>query len=166
MSDRMTEPIEPYEPEPSYDWDYGGEAPQPARILWGRIIVFGAVILFFFMLGRVTKSGGDASAEALREARASNQELRDEVEALNAQLSAQPPADETPAPDSTEGTDGGETTGETYVVKANDTLNRIAEKQYGDPSLADCIAAANGIADPTNISVGQELTIPPEAACG
>jgi len=47
-----------------------------------------------------------------------------------------------------------------YKVKSGDTLSGIAQRFYGDGSLFDLIAAANGIADPNSIPVGQTLTIP------
>jgi LysM repeat protein len=48
----------------------------------------------------------------------------------------------------------------TYTVKAGDTLAQIAKALYGDPSLYDIIANANGILDPSIIQVGQVLVIP------
>ena len=45
----------------------------------------------------------------------------------------------------------------TYVVQAGDTLYSIAQR-FG--VTVDAIAQANGIADPTQISVGQVLVIP------
>jgi len=52
----------------------------------------------------------------------------------------------------------GDTSGTTtYVVQAGDTLFSIATR-YG--TTVDAISQANGIVDPTQIYVGQELTIP------
>jgi LysM repeat protein len=48
----------------------------------------------------------------------------------------------------------------TYTVQAGDTLARIAKAFYGDASLYDVIANANGILDPSIILVGQVLVIP------
>jgi hypothetical protein len=49
----------------------------------------------------------------------------------------------------------------TYTVKAGDTLARIALAFYGDASLFDILANANGILDPSLIIIGQTLVIPP-----
>lgn len=61
-----------------------------------------------------------------------------------------PPATTAPTTEETSGTT-------TYVVQAGDTLFSIASR-YG--TTVDAISQANGIADPTQIYVGQELTIP------
>jgi nucleoid-associated protein YgaU len=47
------------------------------------------------------------------------------------------------------------------VVKQGDTLSWIAGKEYGNPAEWRIIAEANGIDDPINLTVGQELLIPP-----
>lgn len=53
---------------------------------------------------------------------------------------------------------------QTYVVQSGDTLFSIASAFASDPSqiesLANAIAVANGITDPSTIQVGQELIIP------
>lgn len=48
----------------------------------------------------------------------------------------------------------------TYVVQRGDTLSAIAKWVYGDASLYGKLAAANGIANPDLIRVGQVLTLP------
>lgn len=48
----------------------------------------------------------------------------------------------------------------TYVVGKGDTLSGIARRFYGDASLYWRLAAANNIANPNLIYVGQVLTIP------
>lgn len=49
-----------------------------------------------------------------------------------------------------------------YEVVAGDTLSKIAEKYYGDPSLYPQIFEANRdrLEDPNKIKVGQKLRIP------
>lgn len=47
-----------------------------------------------------------------------------------------------------------------YTVKAGDTLSEIAKWVYGDASLYDRLAAANDIANPDLIYVGQVLALP------
>jgi hypothetical protein len=54
-----------------------------------------------------------------------------------------------------------EPTYQTYVVKAGDTLSKIAKEFYGDPTKYPIIAAYNGLADPGRITIGQVLRIPP-----
>ncbi len=50
--------------------------------------------------------------------------------------------------------------GLTYTVKSGDTLSKIAKRFYGDVNHYHQIAAANGIANPDLINVGQELKLP------
>ena len=47
-----------------------------------------------------------------------------------------------------------------YTVAAGDTLSALALRFYGDAELYPLIASASGIADPSNIDVGQPLIIP------
>ncbi len=46
------------------------------------------------------------------------------------------------------------------VVKAGDTLERIAAEEYGDPRRWRPIAEASGLENPLRLVVGQRLTIP------
>jgi nucleoid-associated protein YgaU len=50
----------------------------------------------------------------------------------------------------------------TYVIKAGDTLAKIAKEFYGDEGRWKEIAEANkdAIPDPNQIKVGQKITIP------
>lgn len=159
MGDRITQPFEPYEPEHSYDWDYAeDDNERPPRVLWGRVAILGGALLLAFLLGRTTAPEGISQEEfdALRRTRA---ELEAEVE----RLQAQPVVTPTPAATTTaEGSPEPVAEGETYEVKSGDTLRGIAERFYGDPTLDDLIAEANDITDPTQLRVGQVLTIPPK----
>ncbi|WP_094981066.1 LysM peptidoglycan-binding domain-containing protein [Rhodococcus pyridinivorans] len=47
-----------------------------------------------------------------------------------------------------------------YEVVAGDTLSKLAQRFYGDATLFPVIAVPNGITDPDEITVGQELLIP------
>ncbi|MCD5421799.1 LysM peptidoglycan-binding domain-containing protein [Rhodococcus pyridinivorans] len=47
-----------------------------------------------------------------------------------------------------------------YEVVAGDTLSKLAQRFYGDATLFLVIAVPNGITDPDEITVGQELLIP------
>lgn len=49
---------------------------------------------------------------------------------------------------------------ETHQVRSGDTLGKIARAYYGDASLYPLIVAANQIADPDRLKLGQRLTIP------
>lgn len=52
---------------------------------------------------------------------------------------------------------------DTHTVQYGDTLSAICRKVYGDASLADRLAAANGIKNPNVIHVGQVLQLPDKA---
>jgi S-formylglutathione hydrolase FrmB/LysM repeat protein len=47
-----------------------------------------------------------------------------------------------------------------YTVAAGDTLSALALRFYGDAELYPLIASASGVADPSDIDVGQQLIIP------
>jgi hypothetical protein len=175
MGDRMTETFEPYRPDSSYDLDYD-EEPQAGgtgRVLWGRVAILGAALLIAFLIGRATGGGTDGVAQdRYDDVVAERDELENEVTDLTNQLAAAqeatpPPASASPG---TAGGGGDEATdpegetegGETYVVQSGDTLASIAADFYGNASLDDFLAEANGITDPESLAVGQELTIPPE----
>lgn len=176
MGDRMTETFEPYRPDSSYDLDYD-EEPQPGgtgRVLWGRVAILGAALLIAFLIGRATGGGTDGVAQdRYDEVVAERDELENEVTDLTNQLAAAQEATPPPA-SASPGTAGGggeeepldpegETEGgETYVVQSGDTLASIAADFYGNASLDDFLAEANGITDPESLAVGQELIIPPE----
>jgi LysM repeat protein len=49
---------------------------------------------------------------------------------------------------------------QTYKVQPGDTLGKIAKKFYGDARRFPLIVAANAIADPDKLRVGQDLIIP------
>ncbi|MGH2754228.1 MAG: LysM peptidoglycan-binding domain-containing protein [Actinomycetota bacterium] len=181
MADPLTEPFEPYQPEPAYDWEYDEEPrsrkrPMP-NILWGRVAILGALILFAFLLGRMTGSSGVPAADLevandeITSLEGDLSDAQDQITALETQVTELQAADTTTDTTTDDGTtdttdDGtsGDAAAQTYTVKSGDTLSIIAEKFYGDASLDDFLAEANGIADPTQISVGQEITIPEEPA--
>lgn len=48
----------------------------------------------------------------------------------------------------------------THKVRSGDTLGKIARAYYGDPSLFLLIVAANQIANPDHLRIGQKLVIP------
>lgn len=177
----MTQPFESYRPadddphahDEDLEWAYEDEAYAAApRVLWGRVGLLAGMLLVAFLLGRMT-GGGGASEEELTRAqdrvsalRADNEELQGALDNARQQLIAAEAAAETaPAEDAaaedgetTEGT--AETSDATYAVGSGETLTMIAEKCYGNAVYDDYLAEANGISDPTQLAVGQELTIP------
>ena len=168
MANPMTEPLDPYEPseDSAYEWDDEPAAEDKPKVLWGRVAVLGGMLILAFLLGRATKSDG-ISASELTAAQQQVQELQTENAALEEELAAIPdpavdPGTETDTETGTDETAEGDTSpsGKTYVVESGDTLTTIAEKFYDDPSLDDFLAEVNGITDPTQLSVGQELLIP------
>ena len=178
MAMRDRDSLEPYESsDPGYDWDYEPEdhSRNLPNILWGRVAVLGVVVLLAFLFGRMTAGGGgvsedrfDTARSDLRDARAQVTDLQGQVDDLKAQLdapepSADPGADENSDNDGTGG--GGDTNepeGSNYEVKSGDTLNTIAQKEYGDASKADYIADFNNIAPPYLISPGDVIFLPEE----
>lgn len=177
--DERTEVIDPYEPpeDPAYDWEYDDEPAYRSgpRVLWGRLVVLAVVLLVAFLIGRATGGGGvpqedfDAARAERNDAQAQVQDLQQEVSQLENQSEAlQNSLDEAEAAaETTTDTTGDENTaeepaGETYVIEEGDTLRDIAIEFYGDATLDDYIAEANDIADPSLISAGVEIIIPPD----
>ena len=173
MGDRMTETFEPYRPDSSYDLDYDDEPEprRPGRVLWGRVVILGVALLFAFLIGRMTGGESGVARSDFDEVVAERNALEEENADLEQQLAAAeeptpPPASASPgaagaeedATDPTGETEGGQT----YVVQSGDTLASIAAEYYGDASLDDFLAEANGITDPESLAVGQRLVIPPK----
>ncbi|MDQ3964727.1 MAG: LysM peptidoglycan-binding domain-containing protein [Actinomycetota bacterium] len=160
MDDR-TETLETYEPD-SYEWDYEEAVDRPPRVLWGRIITLGILMLGAFFFGRWTVPEGASTIE-LQQANDRIEELETDVATLEQQLAAETRAETEPtaSPD-TETTPAASGEERTYIVESGDTLAGIAIEFYGDASLDDLIAEANGIKDPRDLRPGQELIIPPE----
>ena len=165
MSDHETESFTPYEPQTSYDWDYGDEQPRGNNVLWGRLAALTGVLLITFFLGRASAPNG-IPEEQFDEVRADLSEAEGKIDELEAALQEpEPVATETPV-EVDEGDEATDATfdGKVYVVQSGDTMRGIAERFCGDATLDDVIADFNNIPDPTNISVGLELKIPED--CG
>ncbi|MFN2593751.1 MAG: LysM peptidoglycan-binding domain-containing protein [Actinomycetota bacterium] len=165
MNDGVTEPFEPYQPDGSdYDWDY---EPEPQRsgpkVLWGRVALLAIFLILAFIIGRVTAGGGGGiSQTAYNRLKQENATLKQQITTLQDQAAAaQPSAQATPSAQASASA-APPAGSQTYTVKANDTLRGIAQKFYGDSSLDDLIAQANGITDPSSLRIGQKLTIPPK----
>ena len=166
----MTDTFKPYEPEDpaGYEYDeYAYEESRGGRILWGRVALLGLGVLLAFFLGRWTAGGGADEGE-LKKLRAELAAAEEENEQLQQDLTAAQAASEPVETPDTEATDDAaddpeeEVEPQTYTVQPRDTLRGIAQTFCGDPSLDDLIAAENGIADATQLAVGQELTLPAE----
>jgi outer membrane murein-binding lipoprotein Lpp len=176
--DERTEVIDPYEPpeDPAYDWEYDDEPAyrRGPRVLWGRLVVLGVVLLVAFLIGRATGGGGipqedlNAARAERNDAQTQVQDLQQEVAQLENQNEAlqnsleEAEAAETPTDTTGEEDTAEEPAGETYVIQQDDTLRDIAIEFYGDATLDDYIAEANDIADPSLISAGVEIIIPPD----
>jgi nucleoid-associated protein YgaU len=169
VNDDATEPFKPTHDEDPFDdsseWDYEEERPS-SGILWGRVVALAAMLILAFMIGRASAPSGVPSdeLERLQNRLAASQ---DEVARLEAKEAQQPAATPTATPSSTP-TDAGDTTdtgndGDTrvYTVKPGDNFRDLAQKFYGDPSLDDFLANANGLSIAIPLKVGQELQIPP-----
>lgn len=166
------EPLEPYEPQTSYDWD-PEEEPERERsnVLWGRIAVFGGALLLALIIGRMSapegiSESGLATANAeITSLKAENEDLKtqlaDAEAAANAAPSPSVSPSGTPSPDASG--DGTAITGQDYVVRRGDTLNTIAEKFYGDTKYGDYLAEVNHIDDPAALTIGMTLIIPEES---
>ena len=164
MTDDPTRQYDTADPSASYDWDFEDEEKprEGPRLLWGRILALLVALVLVFFLGRATVPTG-SSGEEVQELREQVAELQSQLDTLRSQQATE--ASEEPAsPAPSESAAGGEAEGggetETYVVKPGDTLNTIAEDQYGDVGLGDELGEANGITDPEQLRVGVELEIP------
>jgi nucleoid-associated protein YgaU len=159
--DKETTPFQAAQPGPQDDWEYDTDPPR-GRILWGRILALAVALVLAFFVGRVT-AGGNGSISA-----ASYQKVKRDLAAARATIAAQnavpsPTTEVTPESTPTpEATDSATPQGTTYTVKSGDTLRGIATKFYGDSSLADLIAQANNITNPTLVHPGTKLLIPPK----
>jgi len=163
----MTDTFKPYEPEDpaGYEYDeYAYEERRGGRVLWGRVALLGFGLLLAFLLGRWTAGGGADNSE-LKKVRAELSAAEEENEQLQQDLTAaQAAAEPVETPDAAATDDAADDPAEaepqTYTVQRGDTLRGIAQTFCGDPLLDDLIAAENGIADATQLSVGEDLLLP------
>ena len=165
----MTDTFKPYEPEDpaGYEYDeYAYEESRGGRILWGRVALLGLGLILAFLLGRWTAGGGGDEGEVkelraqLSAAQQESEQLEEELTAARAAAESVETPDDAATDDATDDAADEEIETQTYTVQPRDTLRGIAQTFCGDPSLDDLIAAENGIADATQLAVGQELTLP------
>jgi len=177
MSDHLSDPP-PYEPPPHeedlYEWETEDEGARPS-ILWFRIVALVVGLFLVFLFGRVTAGGGgEVDDSELQSLRQENAQLEDEVGRLQTDLED---AQSAPEPEPTDGGAGDNTGGEgagdnsqeaateSYTVQAGDSFQLIAENEYGDVGLADCLAEANGLTIESTIVPGDELELPAAESC-
>jgi LysM repeat protein len=172
----MDDRVEAFEIEPSYSEDPFTRGP---RVLWGRVAALGGGLILFFLIGHWTGGGGGGSSQQVTtlqrqvdQDRTTIQQLQQSLAAASQAPSTNPTAGTTPgavpAPDasstptSTATAPATSSNGQTYKVKAGDTLGSIAAKFYGrtNHDLVVLIEQANGMVD-TTVRPGQSLTIPP-----
>ena len=161
----MTEQYPPYEPDETYEWDYDDRPRGGGKVLWGRVVALAVALFLVFWLGRTTAPDEGIPASRLRE----RDQRIEQLEQENAELEAfleEPTPETTPSESATPAEEEPAEEGQVYVVKRGDTLRGIAQTFCGDASFDDAIAEYNDIADPTAISVGAELTIPPDCGDG
>src|SRR2546421_5000076 len=171
----MDDRVEAFEIEPSYSED---PFPRGPRVVWGRVAALGGGLILFFLIGHWTAGGGGSSQQVttlqrqVDQDRTTIQQLQQSLAAVSQSPSTNPSAATTPgtttAPDTsttptpTPTAPATSSNGQTYKVKAGDTLGSIAAKFYGrtNHDLVALIEQANGMVDAT-IRPGQSLTIPP-----
>jgi nucleoid-associated protein YgaU len=171
---RKVEEIE--DPAPIYEWEHDG---YPLHVLWGRVFVLAALLLIAFLIGR-TRPAASVPPEQVESLRSELASAEERIAALERQIEERStPAEEKAVPTDTEAdtgagagapdvgarerpADADAAASEVYVVESGDSLNLIADRVYGDASLADLIARANNIDRAGQIKVGDKLEIPAE----
>jgi LysM repeat protein len=163
MTDR-TEPFEPYEPEPAYEWDFDPEPHQGPKVLWGRLLILAVLLLAVFFAGRACAPEGVAPEE-FQQAQARIEDLEEENDRLQTNLEQAQAAEPSPEPTEPPAADGGDgdaapPPGEDYIVKSGDSLASLALENYGDAGYADELAEINGLPPDSFLEIGQEIFIP------
>ena len=162
MRDR-TEPLAPYEPEPepSYEWDYEDDRSSRPKVLWGRIVIVGIVLILAYLLGRSTAPEGILESR-LEQTRAESAQLEEQNQSLADQVEELEATQASPSPTTTTAAGGTDeaAAAETYTVQRGDTLTSIAQDVCEDPSLDNAIGELNDISDPEQLPVGSDIMIP------
>lgn len=185
----MTEPLDTYDDQGDYDWDYDEveDRGQRPKILWGRVISLVVFMLIAFFIGRWSKEGGvsqedfQAAADQQAELQDQNEELSQQVADLetlieNTETGGNQTGGDTGGDAEGEGDTEGEEvlTGKEYTVQSGDTLSRIVKRERGclevenndgeSSSLVENVidqSTQQPIDPDAPIAVGQVLIIPP-----
>ena len=167
IQDRTTRSLQEVR-DPGYDeWEDDPYEASSTNVLWGRVIALGLALLFVFLIGRMSAPNGipESQVNALRSKLTGSEQqvssLRDQVSAAQAEATKAQQASPGPSPAATQGTTV-TAQGTSYTVQSGDTLHSIADKFYGDSSLATFIAESNNLPRTTELQVDQKLTIPPK----
>jgi LysM repeat protein len=167
--------VEAFEIEPSYDReDPFGQGP---RVLWGRVAILAAVVVFAFLIGRLTAGGGTPANVTALQNEVNSQ--KSQISSLQAQLAASgsstnpgPATIPTPtasipgvtqvSPSAPAASTSVGPNGTTYVVVAGDSLSSIEAKFYHTigAQYTQLLERANNLTSSV-IHTGQTLTIPP-----
>ncbi len=119
----------------------------------------GVFFLAMLLLPNFAGGGSDSEETAQQDAPASSDVLGD-----TAQPEAQPPADDVAEPPAEPADPGPPGDGDTYVIQSGDNLWDIALRY---DTTVEAIVAANDLANPADLEVGQEIVIPSaEATAG
>ena len=146
---------------------------QMPNVLWGRVVVLFAALLFTFLLGRACAPDGvpqsrlEETEQELAEAKADLEQARKATPTPAATFpttvqTTAPAVAPTPSPTPAATAAAGRT--QTYTVKSGDTLLGISKTFYGTTRYADLIKEANQITDTTALTIGKKLDIPPKPA--
>lgn len=183
----MTEPLDTYEDQGDYDWDYDDaeeRGPRP-KVLWGRVISMIVFMLIAFFIGRMSKDSGVDEAEfqavvdeqqQLEEQVTTLQEENDSLQALidnqnNTGGGGNNDPEEEPDPNSADDT----LEPKVHTVQPGETLSVIIKKEYGcvvavsdegeevdlTDNVTDTNKADDPAFDPALLAAGQEVLLPP-----
>lgn len=152
------------------------------RILWGRMLIWGAALIAMFVVGFVFGASGgdgvsketyDALQKRFAEESSKSADLQAQLAAAQSQVqesTQEVQADGTSEDATTEDgsasdgeADPDSTEGGTYEIESGDTYWDIAEKFYDDGSLYTVILDANGLEKSDPVIVGKTLEIPPKS---
>ena len=184
----MTEPLDTYEDQGDYDWDYDeveDRGPRP-KVLWGRVISLVVFMLIAFFIGRASKGGGvdQATYDA---AVAENQELETQVTNLEQEADdLQALIDNSQTNNNNTGGNGGEDDEsdpasaddtldpKVHTVQSGETLSKIIKNEYGcivavsggnevdlTENVTDTNTADDPDFDPALLAAGQDILLPP-----
>jgi hypothetical protein len=183
----MTEPLDTYEDQGDYDWDYDDvedRGPRP-KVLWGRVISLVVFMLIAFLIGRMSKDGGVDEAEfqavvdeqqALEDQVTTLQEENDSLQALiDNQNNAGGGGNNDPEEEESDPASADDTLEpKVHTVQPGETLSVIIKKEYGcvvaesggnevdlTENVTDTNTADDPSFDPALLAAGQDILLPP-----